>query len=57
MEEERECGSSDATENIWDRLYDSYRLGKPYPVPLDQALAVTRAIDAVKRGTIFQYGK
>lgn len=56
VEEERECGS-DVTENIWDCLYDSYRLGKPYPVPLDQALAVTRAIDAVKRGTIFQYGK
>jgi len=56
IEEERDCGP-DTSETIWDYLYDSYRLGKAYPIPLEQAAAATKVIDAVKRGTIFQYGE
>ena len=39
---------------ICDALYDSIRLGKPFPVTLEQAAKVIDVIETVKKGTIFE---
>lgn len=46
-------GPGDGTPRIWDSLYESYRNGKPYIVPLHQALKVVEVIEKAKEGTIF----
>jgi predicted dehydrogenase len=40
-------------DSIWDYLYDAIRRGKPFPITLDEALAVMRVVSAVKEGTRF----
>jgi scyllo-inositol 2-dehydrogenase (NADP+) len=39
--------------DIWDEIYAAYRLDKPYPIRIEEALEVVRIIDEVKRGTEF----
>ena len=36
---------------FWDYVYDSYRLGKPYPIKDEEALEVIRVLSAVKNNT------
>lgn len=38
---------------IWDALYDSIRNGSPYPIALDEAIAVMEVVSAAKEGTDF----
>ncbi len=40
--------------SVWDYLFDSVRKGKPYPITLDQAVAVIEVISTVKKGTPFE---
>jgi predicted dehydrogenase len=40
--------------DIWDYLYDSIRLGKTFPISLDEALQVMEVIGEVKKGTPFE---
>ncbi len=42
----------DGTDRIWDALYDTIRFGKPFPVPLDQAVKIMDVIETVKKQTI-----
>lgn len=39
---------------IWDYLYDAYREGKSYPISIEEAIAVIKVIDQVKKGTEFE---
>lgn len=39
--------------SVWDYLYDAVRKGKPYPITLDEAVAVMEVISTVKKGTPF----
>ena len=39
---------------IWTAMYENYRNGVPYPITMDEALAVIEVIDKVKRGTPFE---
>jgi predicted dehydrogenase len=39
--------------NIWDELYAAVRRGRRFPITLDEALAVMKAISAAKRGSGF----
>ena len=39
--------------DIWDELYKAVRLGKPFPITLDEAVGVMRVVSAVKKGTPF----
>lgn len=41
------------TDHIWDYLYDTIRKGKPFPIKNEEALAVMKVVDQVKRGTRF----
>jgi len=38
---------------VWDYLFETIRKGKPFPITLDQAVAVMEVISAVKKGTRF----
>lgn len=38
---------------IWDELYKAVRLGKAFPITLDEAVGVMRVVSAVKKGTPF----
>lgn len=38
---------------IWEHLYDALRLGKKFPVSLDEAVAVMEVVSRVKKGTPF----
>ena len=38
---------------IWDDLYAAVRLGKKFPITLDQAVEVMRVISMTKKGTKF----
>jgi predicted dehydrogenase len=40
--------------SVWDYLFDAVRKGKPYPITLDEAVAVMEVISAVKKGTPFE---
>ena len=42
------------TTDIWRYLYEAIREGKPYPITLDQAVAVMEVIDRAKAGTPFR---
>ena len=44
-------------DRIWDHLYDSIRLGKPYPVPVYQALQVAQVLEKVKQNSVFVQAK
>ncbi len=44
--------TGDETWKIWKYLYDAVRLGKPYPITMQQAVNVVRVIDQVKKGAI-----
>jgi len=39
--------------DIWDELYKAVRLGKKFPITLDEAVAVMKVISAAKKGTPF----
>ena len=41
--------------DIWDELYKAVRLGKKFPITLDEAVNVMKVISAVKKGTAFEY--
>ncbi len=41
------------TEDIWDHLYAAIREGAPFPITLDEAVAVMEVVSRVKRGTEF----
>ena len=53
IEEHVEVNSNAGTDRVWDALYESIRHGAAYPIPLDQAAAVTEVIEKVKKDTIF----
>lgn len=38
---------------IWTAMYEDYRNGVPYPIKMEEALAVIEVIDTVKQGTPF----
>jgi scyllo-inositol 2-dehydrogenase (NADP+) len=40
--------------SVWDYLYEAIRKGKPYPIKLDEAVAVMEVISMAKRGTVFE---
>lgn len=40
--------------SIWDYLYESIRHGKPFPIRLEEALAVMKVISAARKGTPFE---
>ena len=40
--------------DIWDELYKAVRLGKKFPITLDEAVAVMKVISAAKKGTPFE---
>jgi len=40
-------------DDIWDHLYDAIRKGRPFPIKLDEAVAVMKVVSEVKRGTPF----
>ena len=40
--------------SCWDALYDAIRLGKPFPVSLDNAVDVMRIVSRARRGTPFE---
>lgn len=42
------------TDSIWDHLYAAVREGRPFPVKLDEAVAVMEVISDVKAGTPFE---
>ena len=44
--------SGDRPETIWSYLYRAIRLGKPYPITIDEAVEVVRVIDLVKKTPI-----
>lgn len=39
--------------SIWDHLYDAIRIGKPFPISLDEALGVMQVVAAARKGTPF----
>jgi hypothetical protein len=39
--------------SVWDYLFEAVRKGKPYPITLDEAVAVMEVISTVKKGTPF----
>lgn len=39
---------------IWDYLYDTIRNGKPFPISLEESVAVMEVIDKAKAGTEFE---
>lgn len=39
---------------IWDYLYDTVRKGKPFPITLNQAVAVMEVIERTRKGTPFE---
>jgi len=39
---------------IWDFLYDSIRKGKPFPITLEEAVAVMEVIQKARKGTPFE---
>lgn len=41
------------TESIYDFLYDTLRLGKPFPIKIEEAMEVMRIASHVKKGTRF----
>ncbi len=43
----------DGTPRIWDALYDTLRLHKPFPITSEQALKVIRVIERVRKDSIF----
>jgi len=51
---EEDVSFGDGTDRIWDALYNTIRLGKPYPIPLHQAAKIVEVIEAAKKGTIFE---
>ncbi|MBQ7299145.1 MAG: Gfo/Idh/MocA family oxidoreductase [Clostridia bacterium] len=51
---EETVGFGDGTDRIWDALYETIRLGKAFPVKLDQAAKVIEVIEAVKKDTLFE---
>jgi hypothetical protein len=56
IEEEVEAspaGGGD-TASVWDHLHASIRLGKPFPVKLEEAVAVMEVVSEVKAGTPFE---
>ena len=48
VEETREWNTSPLTET-WDHLYLAVREGKPYPIPLSEALKVMETIDEIRK--------
>jgi len=44
--------NGDRPEMIWNYLYETIRLGKPYPITIDEAVEVVRVIDLVKKTPI-----
>ncbi|MBN2301705.1 MAG: Gfo/Idh/MocA family oxidoreductase [Lentisphaerae bacterium] len=44
----------DSKKDIWGHLYDTIRRGKPFPIKLDEAVAVMRIISQAKQGTSFR---
>ncbi len=40
--------------NIWIALYEAIREGKPYPIPLEQAVEVMKYVSLAKQGTEFE---
>jgi len=40
--------------SMWDVLYAALRRGEPYPISLDEAVAVMRVISEARRGTPFE---
>lgn len=40
--------------DIWEELYQSMRMGKEFPIKLEEALEVMRVISEVKKGTPFE---
>ena len=48
IEERREINfESEGIDRIWDALYDDIRFGKPFPIKLEQAMAVIEVIESV----------
>lgn len=43
------------TYDIWDELYKAIRKGAPFPITLDQAVAVMKVVSAAKKGTPFAH--
>ena len=56
-EETVELDLDGGTDVIWDHFYESIRNGKPYPIAPEQALAVVKALEDAKIGTIFERRK
>ncbi len=48
-------GNNEAMWKIWGHLYDTIRLGKPYPIRMEEAVAVVRVTEQVKRGIIADF--
>ena len=40
-------------DGIWDHLFSAIREGKPFPIKLDEAVAVMKIVSEAKRGTAF----
>ncbi len=57
---ERELKASETVKqdpaSIWDALYDTIRLGRPFPVTLDEAVEVVRIIDGARQASAFTAG-
>ncbi|HBR94556.1 MAG TPA: hypothetical protein DEA90_10370 [Opitutae bacterium] len=55
VEEDIKVAPSTPTEihSIWSALYQSVREGIPFPIPMEQAVAVLKVTDEVKKGTAF----
>ena len=47
------CPASCQIDTIWDVLHDSIRLGKRFPITIEQSLEVMRVIARVRKGTRF----
>ncbi|MDD6799992.1 MAG: Gfo/Idh/MocA family oxidoreductase [Firmicutes bacterium] len=49
VEEKVPCRSDFGLTQTWDYMYEDFRNGKPYPITLDEALMVMKAIDDIKK--------
>lgn len=56
VEKEYKAPAEDLTV-IWDYMYESYRNGADYPIKESEALEVMQAVEAVRRGTKFDFHK
>jgi predicted dehydrogenase len=59
IEEEIEAKPADglAPDDFWPRLHETLRGGRPFPVTLDESVAVMKVLDAARRGTPFAAGE